>query len=225
MLRTLEDKVAPRHAALLVVDVQNDFCSDTGAFGRLGRDLSRAQQMVPRLEELIASARHAAVPVIFLRYAQTAATESEVHLEQRARGRADIPYCREGTEGVDFYRVRPEGGDIVVTKNRYSGFVNTNLDVILRSRGIRTLVLTGVATNGCVEATARDGFMFDYYIVFTEDCAATFSDELHRATLVNVGDSYGIVVTSAQLRQVWDGGDGKGAGRAHERLRGLLDVS
>jgi ureidoacrylate peracid hydrolase len=203
MLQSLAEKVAPGHVALLVVDVQADFCASDGAFGRMGRDLSRVQTMLPALERLVASARRAGATVIFLRYAQTPATESEVHLEQRGRGRADLAYCQEGTAGVSFYRVEPLAHEPVVTKHRYSGFINTDLDLILRSRGIRTLIMTGVATNGCVEATARDGFMHDYYIVFAADGAATYSPELHEATLTNIRDAYGVVVTCDEIGAVW----------------------
>jgi ureidoacrylate peracid hydrolase len=216
MLRTLEEKIAPDHTALLVVDVQRDFCAADGAFGRLGRDLSRVQEMLPALERLVGSARGAGVKVIFLRYAQSPETESEVHLEQRGRGRADIAYCQEGTPGVEFHRIEPMAGESVVTKHRYSGFINTDLDLILRSSGVRTLVMTGVATNGCVEATARDGFMHDYYIVFTSDGAATYSPELHNATLTNVRDAYGVVATCGELAGIWT--------RATERADALQEA-
>lgn len=204
MLRTLDEKVAPGHTALLIVDVQQDFCAPDGAFGRLGRDLDAIAAMMSPLQSLIASARRARITVIFLRFAQTAATESEVYREQRDRGRAGFRYCQEGTPGVGFYQVAPEPGEAVVTKHRYSGFVNTDLELILRSSGIRTLVMTGVATNGCVDATGRDGFMNDYYIVFTADSTATYWAEQHVATLRTVRDSYGVVATSAEVAAVWD---------------------
>jgi ureidoacrylate peracid hydrolase len=208
MLRSLADKIEPRHTALLIVDVQKDFCAPDGAFAQLGRDLERINSMIPRLQLLVAAAREAAVTLIFLRYAQTALTESEVHLEQRSRGRADIPYCREGSPGAEFYTVLPRRGDSVVTKHRYSGFVDTDLDVFLRSQRIRTLVMTGVATNGCVEVTARDGFMRDYYVVFVDDCAATYSEEMHQATLANIRDAYGIVAKGEELASIWAAAQG-----------------
>jgi len=218
ILRTVAEKVEASHTAMLIVDVQRDFCAPEGAFAQLGRDLTRIDSMLPRLQGLVASARQADVMLIFLRYTQTPLTESEVHLEQRSRGRADIPYCREGSPGAEFYSVLPEQGDAVVTKHRYSGFIHTDLDVILRSRGIRTLVMTGVATNGCVEATARDGFMHDYYIVFVDDCAATYIEELHQATLTNIRDASGVVVTGEELSSLWAATRaGVSAGRAHLR--------
>ncbi|MFL5798671.1 MAG: cysteine hydrolase family protein [Actinomycetota bacterium] len=205
MLRTLDEKVDPAAAALVVVDVQNDFCHDGGAFARMGRDVEPIRGMVPRLQELIDSARTAGVPVIFLAYTQSDATESDVLVEQRSRGRAGLPYCREGTFGVELYEVAPKPGEAVIAKRRYSGFVGTDLDVILRSTGRRTLVMTGIATNGCVEATARDGFMLDYYIVMVDDCCACYSADLHQATLTNCRDAWGVVATSDELMSIWGG--------------------
>jgi ureidoacrylate peracid hydrolase len=207
MLRSLPEKVNPAHTALLIVDVQRDFCAPDGAFSVLGRDLNRVQRILPRLKLLVEAARRSQVRVVFLRYVQSELTESDVHLEQRARGRADLRYCQEGTPGAEFYYVLPEAGDAVVNKHRYSGFINTDLGIILRSRGIRTIVMTGVATNGCVEATARDGFMHDFYVVFVDDCSATYSEEMHQATLANVRDAYGVVVVAEELTGIWNGGD------------------
>jgi len=207
VLRSLPEKVNPDHTALLVVDVQRDFCAPDGAFSALGRDLGRIQRILPGLKQLVESARQSQVTVIFLRYVQSPLTESDVHLEQRARGRADLRYCQEGSPGAEFYYVQPEPGDAVVNKHRYSGFIDTDLAIILRSRGIRTIVMTGVATNGCVEATARDGFMHDFYVVFVDDCSATYSEQMHQATLANIRDAYGVVVLAEELTGIWNGID------------------
>ena len=203
MLRTLAEKVGPANAALVVVDVQNDFCHDEGAFARMGRDVTPIRAMVPRLQALIDAARQAEVPVIFLAFTQSDGTESDVLVEQRSRGRAGLPYCREGTFGAELYEVSPKPGEPVIPKYRYSGFIGTQLDTILRSTGRRTLVMTGIATNGCVEATARDGFMHDYYIVLVDDCCACYSAELHQATLTNCRDAWGVVATSDELLGIW----------------------
>lgn len=204
MLRTLQDKVDPRHTAVVVVDVQNDFFADGGTFDRIGRDVGVVRAMIPPLERLLESARRVGTRVVFLRYEQNVSTESEVHLEQRSRGRADQAICSTGTWGADFYVVEPQAGEPVVIKNRYSGFISTNLDLVLKTLGVRTLVMTGIASNGCVEATARDGFMYDYYIVFAEDCTASYSPDLHRAACTNITDAYGIVTSSGELVGLWD---------------------
>jgi ureidoacrylate peracid hydrolase len=108
------------------------------------------------------------------------------------------------TTALLVYGVAPEPGDPLVTKHRYSAFINTDLDLILRAQGIKSLILTGVATNGCVESTARDGFMLDYYVVFVDDCSATSAGPgPHAGTLANIGRGFGEVVKAADLMSMW----------------------
>lgn len=202
MLTTLAAKVEPDHTALLVIDMQNDFCDDEGACAQNGDDVRIVQAIVLTLGELITAAREAGATVIFIRVAHDETTDSEVRLERR-RGRK-APVCREGTWGVDWYGdLRPQQGDIVVTKHRFSAFINTPLDLILRSRGIRTLVVTGTATNVCVESTARDGHMLDYYVVLPEDAAATPDLAAHEATLHNIRKHFGAVVRVGDVLAAW----------------------
>jgi ureidoacrylate peracid hydrolase len=202
MLTTLAEKVAPKHTALLVIDMQNDFCDDQGASAKNGDDVRLVRVIVPTLGALTAVARHAGVLVVFIRASHDETTNSDAWRERR-RGRA-ASGCTEGTWGADWYGdLRPHGGDVVVTKHRYSAFINTPLDLILRSRGIRTIVPTGTATNVCVESTARDGHMLDYYVVLPEDAAATSHRPAHDATLYNIRAYFGDVVTSADLCAAW----------------------
>jgi ureidoacrylate peracid hydrolase len=101
--------------------------------------------------------------------------------------------------------VTPLSGEVIVRKHRYSGFINTDLDLILRSRGVRSLIMTGVATSVCVDSTARDGFMRDYHVVYVEDCMSNAlpTDELHRATLDIARRFFGLVVTSQEIMAIW----------------------
>jgi ureidoacrylate peracid hydrolase len=73
----------------------------------------------------------------------------------------------------------------------------------LRSRGIRSLLISGVGTNVCVESTLRDGYMRDYYIVLLEDCVGATDRELHEATLKNVRLYFGVVSNSNEVRKLW----------------------
>jgi ureidoacrylate peracid hydrolase len=209
MLRTLEEKIDPKHSAVIVVDVQNDFCHPDSPLAQDGRDLTAAQAMVPRLATLIEDARSVGVPVIFIQMVSTDATISEVAKEQRLRTRPwadpDDYICREGSWGAEFYLVGPQPGESVVKKHRYSAFVDTDLDLILRSMGIKTLIMTGVATNVCVESTARDGFMRDYYIVFAGDCSACYWPQRHDATLENMDATFGVVADAPDISKVWAG--------------------
>ncbi|HEV7918390.1 MAG TPA: isochorismatase family cysteine hydrolase [Solirubrobacterales bacterium] len=208
---SLPEKVAAPHTALLVIDMQNDFCAPGGLVSKDGRDLSAAQAMAERLPGLIERARAAGVLVVFVRNVYTSernAYLSDAWLEQAARRRAGgytrIPVCAEGSWEGDFYgEVKPRPGDPIVTKHRYSAFHNTDLDTILRANGIRTIALTGVVTNVCVETTAREGFVRDYYVVVVDDGTAAYAREDHDMTLKNIDRFFGEVTTIAELADIW----------------------
>lgn len=210
MLSTLEDKVRPEHTAILIVDVQNDFCAGNGAMHREGRDLTLVQAMVPRLARLVGTARATRAPCVWIRNVYNTGPNwylSEVWLEQATRRRKGLyverPVCEPGGWGGDFYHVRPRPDEVIVTKHRYGAFESTDLDLVLRSRGIRTVVMTGVATNVCVETTARQAFLRDYYVVFTRDCTATYTKAEHDATLHNIDQFFGQVVTADEVIACW----------------------
>ena len=210
MLRTLNEKVDPRHCALILVDVLNDFCAEGGAMHREGRDLSMVAEMMPRLERLLAAARAVQMKCVWIRCAYNTEPNhylSDVWLEQcmRRRAGAYIKYgvCEPGQWNSDFFRIRPRPDEVIVTKHRYGAFEGTDLDLILRSGGTRSVIMTGVATNVCVETTARQAFMRDYYVVFSSDCSATYSKTQHEATLENIDLFFGEVVTSEQIMACW----------------------
>ncbi|MBI2911807.1 MAG: cysteine hydrolase, partial [Chloroflexi bacterium] len=160
--------------------------------------------MVPRLQEVLSEARQAGLPVIHVRMAITAATKSDVSREHRLRrSGADRPVCEEGTWGAEFYQIEPLPGEPVVTKRRYSAFVGTDFETLLKSRGIRSLILAGVTTDVCVESTARDAFMRDYYVVFLSDCTGLDDPQVQEATLERIGRYFGQVVTSAEVLAAW----------------------
>ncbi len=201
---SLAEKVDPKTAALIVVDVQNDFCASGGFFDNLGEDLSHIQATVPEINAVINEARKAGVTVIFIQAVYDLEFISPVMAEQRERrGRGEVSPCHTGTSGVDFFEVKPFPGDLIVRKHRYSAFIGTDLDLILRSRAIKTLIMAGVATNVCVESTARDGYMHDYYIVFLEDCSATTDKDLAASTLENVRRYFGVVCSSKEVINIW----------------------
>ena len=204
MLTTLEAKVDPGHAALLVVDMQNDFCHEQGVTALNGANVARSQEIVPRLRHLIDEAKRAGVLVAFIRTTHSERTDSEARIEQR-RNRKFPHNCVEETWGADWYAgMEPSTGDLVVTKHRYSAFINTDLDLILRARRIRTVVMAGTDTSVCVESTARDAFMLDYYVVFLNDCTASSDPEAHQATLKTIRRQFGVVCDAADVLQALD---------------------
>ncbi len=211
-LTTLEKKVDPSHSALIVVDMQNDFLVEGGMFDKEGYDIRPIQVMVPRLINLIDRAREVGLAIIYSQDLYSSENNwylSDVHLEQAQRKRkgsyVEYPVCERNAWNGDFYQgIRPLPGEVVIDKHRFSVFADTDLDLILRSKGIRTLIMSGTATNVCVEGTARDGFMKDYYIVFLKDCTATVSEEMHNNTLKNIDLFFGEVVDSTAVIKCWE---------------------
>jgi ureidoacrylate peracid hydrolase len=207
----MREKASPRHAALVVIDMQNDFIAREGLIAREGRDVSQAEAMAQELPKLLKTAREAGVFVVFVRNIYTTDQNfylSDVWLEQAARkrqgGYTRIPVCAENSWSGDFYgEVRPLPGEPIVTKHRYSAFYNTDLDTILRANGIRSVVLTGVVTNVCVETTAREAFVRDYYVAVVKDGTAAYSQADHDMTLLNIDRFFGEVTSIAELQSLW----------------------
>lgn len=202
MKKTLAELVDPARAAVMVVDVQNDFCRPEGAAGKAGCDTSAALAMIPRLQALLVAARRAGAKVIFVETIHTDETDSEAWL-----GRHDVPRatCRKDTWGAEFTEVAPLPGEPVVTKHRYSAFIHTRLESVLHTLNVETLVMTGVASNVCVESTARDGYMLDYNIIFVGDCSAAYSQDRHEGTLENMRRNFGVVVDHDEIVKHWLG--------------------
>lgn len=196
----INNLVDPGHTAIVVIDVQNDFLHPEGGQAKNGINVEAGQRMLDTLLEFLEESAQLRIPTIFVRNTQNAWTKSDALLWQRGN-RPEI--CEEGTFGVQFYRVKPRQEDYVITKHRYSAFIGTDLDLVLRCRRIKTLVLAGVTTNTCVESTARDGFMLEYNIVVLSDCVATHTEKDHEAALSNIGGRFGRVHGSREILELW----------------------
>lgn len=208
VLRTIPAKVDPRWTALLLIDLLNDFLDPEGkTAATAGRPIEVARSVIPAQQALLGAARRAGLLVVHL--AQTTlrsrAASSGPWLDARSRATYSVEdLCLEGTWGAEVIReLAPADDDLVIPKYRYSGFAGTNLDLVLRSRGIRTVVCAGVSTNVCVEATAREAFSHDYYVVLPEDACASWDDDLHHATLRTAGHRYAAVTTVDELAATW----------------------
>ena len=194
--------LTPSRTALLVIDVQNDFCDPRGATALSGKSVAPCVTMVPRLARFLDEARRMGVRAIFVQMQQTASTDSPAWLYGVGEGRR-IEKCAAGTWGADFYVVAPVAGEPVVIKHRYSAFINTDLNTVLKARNIQSVLVCGVATNVCVETTARDAYMYDYYVTMIEDCSAAYEAKLHLGTLDNMRRHFGLVASSKDVIEAW----------------------
>ena len=213
---SLEEVALPAHTAVLVVDMQNDFCAPGGRAHRRGRDLTAIQALIPRLKDFLDWARADGVRAIYIQNSVLpgGALSGPADLVRRAAewGAEDPLVTVQGTWGHRIVEdLAPKPQDLVVPKFRQSGFVATNLEMILRGNGIETVIVTGVATHACVEATARDALTRDFYVVIPRDGVAALEPQLHEAALLILEALLprGMVPKAAEVEAIWAAQSGK----------------
>jgi ureidoacrylate peracid hydrolase len=190
----------PQRTALVVIDVQNDFCHADGWAGRAGMDVSGMPALIERIEHLIDGARANGVHVAFVKLVGDASTDSAVWLGEDGQ-RGDI--CRKDTWGAEFMHRAPLAGEPVIAKPRYGAFTGTELGAILADWGTESIAFAGVSTNVCVESTLREAFMRDFHVTIVSDCVAAYRKESHDATLNTIARNFGRVMTSAEIIAAW----------------------
>jgi ureidoacrylate peracid hydrolase len=200
-LANLRHKVAPERSALIIIDMQKDYCAEGGAFHRMGYDIEPAKALAVRVNGFLSQARKVLKNVVHFKMTKIDFLGSPAALEQYKRLGINRQYDPTFSE---FYEVVPKEGEVVIPKYRHSAFVSTYFDQFLRIRQIQTLILTGLATNVCVESTARDGFARDYHIVIPEDLTEGTSPEAKKWSLNNINSFFGEIVQSEDLLKCWD---------------------
>ena len=207
-------RLAPRETAVIVIDMQNAYASMGGYVDLAGFDISGAASTIDRIGGILDAARKAGIQIVYLQngwdpdYVEAGTEKSPNYHKSNAlktmRERPELQGQLLARGGWDYEIVdalAPQPGDIRVAKTRYSAFFNSQLDSILRARGIRNLVFVGIATNVCVESTLRDGFHLEYFGVMLEDATHHLGpDFLQAATVYNVEKFFGWVSTAADFR-------------------------
>ena len=199
------ERVDPATSCLLVVDVQNDFVAGGGWFDRNGQTLGEMREAVERLLPFLEAARVVGLAPTFVQAIYDEKWLSVPMLERHRNVGLGIEHCMEGTWGADFFRVGPKPGEDLIVKHRYSPFFDTGLELLLRTRRVENVIVTGVTTNVCVEAAARDAYMRDFHVVVVSDCTATYAPAPHEASLDTIRRAFGRVATSQQIVRLWKG--------------------
>ncbi len=200
-------RIAPAETAVVVVDMQNAFASKGGMFDLAGFDISGAAPAIDANRRLLKAAREAGISVIYLQMSykpdlsDAGDPSSPNHHKELGmvmmRERPELAGRLLIDNSWDWQIVdalKPEPGDQIIRKSRYSGFGNTGLDSYLRARKIRNLLFTGVATNICVDATARDAYMLEFWPILVEDAMNHSGPDFNRqSTLWNFENAFGWV--------------------------------
>lgn len=203
---TLGEILRPGRCALLVVDMQNDFCSPDGHFARNGQNVTAIHDMVPRLAQFLEGARQVGIPVVYVQQTTLSnyASDSPAWMYYKTRGsRPPADFAMDGSWGHQIIReLAPDKGELVVRKHRPTAFHMTDLDLVLRNMRVETVVATGCVTEGCLLATVRDASFHDYYVVVVEDCVQSVNQEQHEIALRMMCAKYD-VLTSGQVLEFW----------------------
>jgi ureidoacrylate peracid hydrolase len=173
--------------AVVVVDMQNDFGAPGGMFERAGIDIRPIQSIIEPIAGVLAAARATGMPVIYLKMAfepdlADVDPESPTWLKHLPLHAGEVTTAPDGTKSRVLVRdtwnteivepLAPAPDDLVVYKNRYSGFYGTELEDVLRARGVRALIVVGATTSVCVDSTIRDAVFRDLHCLVLEDCVA-----------------------------------------------------
>ena len=203
----------PGSTALICVDMQNAFVSKGGMFDLAGFDISKAPDVIRVHQRLLPACRRAGIKVIYLVIAfrrdlrdagdpNSPAYHKELALRMM-RARPELAgklLIDGGWDAAIVEGLEPEPGDLVIRKTRYSGFCRTDLEATLRAGGFRHLLFTGVATNVCVESTARDAHFADFWPILIEDAMTNSGPAFNQqATLWNFEHVLGWVTDSQSV--------------------------
>jgi ureidoacrylate peracid hydrolase len=176
----------PAKTALVLIEYQNDFTSEGGTLHQAVKPVMESTKMLANTVETVAKARKLGATIV---YAPITFTDDYHELSSEPygilKGVVDSRSFRKGSWGAEMVDVlKPHAKDIVVEGKRgLCGFASTNLDFVLRSRGITNIALGGFLTNCCVESTMRTGYEKGYNVVTLTDCTATVSEEEQRLSI------------------------------------------
>jgi nicotinamidase-related amidase len=190
-------ELTPGKSALMVIDMQEFFLDPSSPSFTVG-----GPAVLPNIRRLIDAFRLAGRPVIYTRH-----VHHPDHIDSGILGWWWKGMCVEGTpESEVHHDIAPLPSEKVIVKHRYSGFYNTDLETVLRCQGIEELVITGVMTNMCCDSTARDAYYRDLRVFFLADATGSVTEEMHVASLLNLGFGFAYVTTSDWTLQALQAG-------------------
>jgi ureidoacrylate peracid hydrolase len=220
---TIEAKPQPilvdlARSAVLVVDMQNAFVHKGGYFDLAGLDLGPKQAIIEPCREIIHLARAIGIRIIYLQMGcspdfcdkgppdSPSSIRSRVWPMMRQHPEWKDRFYLYGTWGAEIIEeLKPHEKDIIVRKQKHDGFIGTNLDIILRTLGVRYLFFVGIATNICVESTLRHAFSLDYFPVLVSDAVSSMGSNITQdATVLNVQSTFGWVTDTKDLLHAID---------------------
>jgi nicotinamidase-related amidase len=207
-------RVDLRRTAMIIIDMQNDFCTQGGWVDHVGGDYRPDRKPIKPLQRLLPALRKAGMPIIWVNWGNRPdlanMPPNQIHLYKRdgrgvglgeaLPGNGSHVLEKDSWAAAVVDELKQEPGDLKVDKHRISGFWDTPLESILRNLGIRTILFAGVNTDQCVLHSLTDANFLGYGCLLVEDCCATSSpDYCRKATLFNVEQCFGFVTDSRRI--------------------------
>ena len=197
----------PSRTLLFVCDMQNGFIMPGGSIARLGLPTDRTSTPIPRIREMIDAFHAAGAPVLYSQmwlrsdYAD-AGILAEVFPPLR-----DLGHCvAESWDAAIIDELTPAPNDFVVRKTRFDAFHGTSLELTLRCLGIEDVVMVGIATNVCVEATVRGAFSRDFRVLLPLDTHASYTEEMETGSVASMGFGFARLTDSESVLRALDEG-------------------
>lgn len=198
--------VQRRATALVVVDMQNGFCHPEGSFAKAGADVSGMGDAVPGCIALIDAAHAAGVPVYFTRAIHEPGLADWPVLAELPMYAplAAVGSCEEGTWDAEFVEGLPvRADDRIITKSRFSPFVETSIGDDLRAEGVEHLVVCGVGTSACVESTVRDAAQRSFRTIVARQATGDLSPEARDHSIFIMGNLFGAAADVDEIVDAW----------------------
>lgn len=205
--------------ALIIVDMQNAFVRRGGYFDISGYDISRTERIIPPCSAVMQAARERGIKIIYLQMIREKTSAEKKLKESPALCKSRIPSMVEkhpeiedkiffngawGSEIIE--ELKPDENDIIIRKQKYDGFIDTDLEGKLKDLGSQYLIFMGTATNICVESTIRHAFFLDYFPILVSDAVSQMGpDIIQESTIMNVQSSFGWVTRSESILKAFRG--------------------
>ena len=209
MDRQLLEKIAPDRAALIIVDMQNDFVASDGKMAQFGFYIQTIQDSIKPIQALLQTARKLNYPILHTRMINDINQNPSSWYAFWGEPAITLPGSW-GAEHID--ELKPQPGELIITKYTYGAFEGTNLNNVLRRRGIETVIVAGTDVNICAGDTMHQAFSRGYHVIAVSDCLPCFSrigekhsQQLKEAGLYIIENHFGLVATSRQLTNIMPG--------------------
>jgi ureidoacrylate peracid hydrolase len=192
------NKLNPEKTALLIVDIQTDFCSPNGLSAKKGRGLTNIQSILPQLRNFQQNVKKLGVLTIFTKFIHRSEQNTPTNLNMLIKESNLSPVCKEGTKGADLYYLTPSPDDLIIDKQYYDCFAGTKLLKILKKNKIEIVLITGVRTDICIDTTGKRAFSEGFNTFIISDLVATTDQrkEIHDILLATFNKYYGFVINS-----------------------------